>query len=58
MAWRASRAGLKIAEVPVVFRDRSRGTSKMGGKIVLEAMWLVTLWGLRHLPERLGLVRR
>ncbi|HEX6947374.1 MAG TPA: polyprenol monophosphomannose synthase [Acidimicrobiia bacterium] len=58
MAWRASREGLRITEVPVVFRDRTRGTSKMGGKIVLEAMWLVTLWGLRHLPERLGLKRR
>ena len=58
MTWRASRAGMKIAEVPVVFRDRTRGTSKMGGRIVVEAMWLVTVWGLRQLPERLGLVRR
>ena len=58
MTWRASRAGMKIAEVPVVFRDRTRGTSKMGGRIVLEAMWLVTLWGLGQLPERLGLARR
>lgn len=54
MAWRAAQAGMKITEVPVVFRDRTRGTSKMGGRIVLEAMWLVTFWGIRSLPERMG----
>ncbi len=57
MAWRASQAGMSIVEIPVVFRDRTRGTSKMGGKIVLEAMWLVTLWGIRGLPARVGLRR-
>ncbi len=57
MAWRAAQAGMKITEVPVVFRDRTRGTSKMGGRIVLEAMWLVTLWGIRTLPARMGLRR-
>lgn len=57
MAWRAAQAGMKITEVPVVFRDRTRGTSKMGGRIVLEAMWLVTLWGIRSLPARMGLER-
>ena len=46
MAWRASEAGLKITEVPIRFRDRTRGKSKMGLKIVIEAMWLVTVWGL------------
>ena len=46
MAWRASEAGLTITEVPVSFKDRTRGKSKMGLKIVVEAMWLVTVWGL------------
>ena len=46
MAWRACQAGLEIIEVPIVFRDREMGTSKMGPGIVLEAMWLVTRWGL------------
>ena len=54
MAWRAHEAGLSIVEVPVSFRDRTRGTSKMGLRIVIEAMWLVTVWGLgrmwRSLP--------
>ncbi len=46
MAWRAHQAGLDIVEVPISFRDRTRGTSKMGLPIVLEAMRLVTVWGL------------
>jgi dolichol-phosphate mannosyltransferase len=48
LAWRAHQAGMRITEVPIVFRDRSRGISKMGLPIVLEAMWLVTVWGLRR----------
>jgi dolichol-phosphate mannosyltransferase len=45
MAWRASEAGLKITEVPIRFRDRETGTSKMSTSIALEAMGLVTRWG-------------
>lgn len=46
LAWRAHEAGMQITEVPISFRDRTRGTSKMGLPIVVEAMWLVTLWGV------------
>lgn len=46
MTVRAVDRGLRIVEVPIAFRDRERGTSKMGGRIVAEAMWLVTRWGL------------
>lgn len=49
MAWRAHQAGLTIEEVPIVFRDREKGTSKMGPGIVVEAMWLVTRWGFGRL---------
>jgi dolichol-phosphate mannosyltransferase len=55
MAWRAHQAGLTIIEVPISFRDRTRGTSKMGLPIVVEAMRLVTVWGLGRVfegPER------
>ena len=48
MAMRAVDQGLKVVEVPIVFRDRARGHSKMGSDIVLEAMRLVTLWGFRR----------
>ena len=46
MAWRAVQKGLTVVEIPIAFRDRRRGTSKMGTEIVLEAMRLVTIWGL------------
>lgn len=45
MAMRAHDAGMRIVELPVTFRDRTVGTSKMNGRIVREAMWLVTRWG-------------
>jgi dolichol-phosphate mannosyltransferase len=52
MAWRAHQHGLTITEVPISFRDRTRGTSKMGPRIVAEAMMLVTVWGLGRLVGR------
>lgn len=55
MAWRAHQEGLAIVEVPISFRDRTRGTSKMGLRIVAEAMWLVTIWGLGRLWRALPL---
>lgn len=52
MAWRAHRAGMEITEVPIVFTDRAAGSSKMGLRIVTEAMWLVTRWGAARLLGR------
>jgi dolichol-phosphate mannosyltransferase len=49
LAWRSHQADMKITEVPISFRDRTRGTSKMGLPIVIEAMWLVTVWGIGRL---------
>lgn len=46
MAWRAHQASMTVSEIPISFRDRTRGKSKMGLPIVLEAMRLVTVWGL------------
>ena len=47
MTYAVARAGGKIVEVPISFTDRLRGTSKMSGRIVVEAMVLVTWWGIR-----------
>ncbi len=47
MTYVVSQAGGKIVEVPISFSDRVRGTSKMSGRIVVEAMVLVTWWGIR-----------
>lgn len=53
MAWRAHLAGLTVTEVPITFRDRVRGESKMDTRIAIEAMVLVTRWGLGRLIGRL-----
>lgn len=53
MAYRVRRNGGRLAEVPIVFVDRERDGSKMSGRIVAEAMTLVTLWGVRDLLRRL-----
>jgi dolichol-phosphate mannosyltransferase len=38
----------KIIEVPITFRERENGVSKMSKRIVREAMLLVTIWGLKR----------
>ena len=43
LTYRAVQAGFRVAEVPIVFRDRERGQSKMSWRIAAEAMWLVPL---------------
>jgi dolichol-phosphate mannosyltransferase len=45
LTYRAVRAGFCVVEVPIVFRDRQHGQSKMSWRIAAEAMWLVP--GLR-----------
>ena len=47
MAYRVALLGGRIAERPIEFRDRERGTSKMSTKIVIEALGLVSWWGVR-----------
>jgi dolichol-phosphate mannosyltransferase len=49
MAYRVARAGGTIAEVPIEFMDRERGRSKMSFRIIVEALLLVTWWGVRDL---------
>jgi dolichol-phosphate mannosyltransferase len=44
----AKLAGTKIVEVPITFRERESGVSKMSGAIVREAMLLVTVWGFKR----------
>lgn len=47
MTRRAARAGLRIVEVPITFTERQAGESKMSREIVREALWRVTVWGLK-----------
>jgi len=55
MTYRAVRAGLGVVEIPIAFRDRVAGQSKMDRRIVAEAFRLVTAWGIR---DALSLHRR
>jgi dolichol-phosphate mannosyltransferase len=43
VTYRAVLAGFTVREVPIVFRDRTAGSSKMSPRIAIEAMWLVPL---------------
>ena len=43
MTYRAIQSGFRVAEVPITFRDRVVGESKMSRAIVAEAIWQVPL---------------
>jgi len=45
MTYRASRFGARVTEVPIIFRDRRLGQSKMSRRIVFEA--LRRIWSFR-----------
>ncbi len=47
MVYRMNRVGGQIREIPITFIDRVEGQSKMSGRIIVEALGLVTMWGLR-----------
>ncbi|HXW38338.1 MAG TPA: polyprenol monophosphomannose synthase [Acidimicrobiales bacterium] len=48
MTYEAIRSGAAVSEVPIRFVDRVEGESKMSTFIVVEALLLVTWWGLRR----------
>jgi dolichol-phosphate mannosyltransferase len=41
LTYRALLAGFRVREIPIVFKDRAAGSSKMSTKIAFEAIWLV-----------------
>ncbi len=53
MAWKATELGLGVAEVPIIFKDRVRGESKMDTAIALEAIRLIAGWGWGRIRGRL-----
>lgn len=50
---RVRDAGLTIVEVPIEFREREVGVSKMTSGIVAEAMRMVTAWGWERFRNKL-----
>src|SRR3954447_3576690 len=57
MAYRVVQRGDSIAEVPITFRDRVRGTSKMSGAVIFEELTRVTWWGVRDRVRRVRSTR-
>jgi dolichol-phosphate mannosyltransferase len=47
LTYRAVRAGFRVAEVPILFRERRDGASKMTARVTLEAVWKVPALRLR-----------
>jgi dolichol-phosphate mannosyltransferase len=52
MTYRACRAGARVSEVPITFRDRRVGQSKMSRRIVVEALVVVVKLRLDELRGR------
>ncbi len=55
MKYKAFLKGFKIKEIPVVFTDRTRGTSKMSKGIILEAIFGVLKMRFKKLLNRLDI---
>ena len=51
LTYRAIQAGFSVVEVPIVFRERQVGSSKMTARIALEAVWKVPALRLREHRE-------
>ncbi len=52
MTYRTLRAGFDVLEVPITFREREQGKSKMSTSIVIEAAWRVPAVRLSSLTGR------
>jgi dolichol-phosphate mannosyltransferase len=53
MTRRVKKAGGRITEVPITFVERVAGKSKMGLRIVVEALLFVAAWGIKDRGRRL-----
>ena len=54
LALRSWHRGFRVVEVPITFIERALGSSKMSRRIVAEALWRITVWGVqsRLRPQR------
>jgi dolichol-phosphate mannosyltransferase len=55
MKYKAFLKGFKIKEIPVIFTDRTRGTSKMSKGIISEAIFGVLKMRFKKLLNRLDI---
>jgi dolichol-phosphate mannosyltransferase len=54
MTWWAHRRGAKIVQVPIIFRERVAGHSKMSRGIILEALLMVVKLRISAIAEAFG----
>ena len=47
LVYRAARMGYTLGEVPITFREREHGHSKISRAIVIEALYDVARWAIR-----------
>jgi dolichol-phosphate mannosyltransferase len=52
LTYHALQEGFKVVEVPITFTERERGKSKMSSKIVVEALFKTTIWGISVRMDR------
>ena len=52
LTYRALRAGFRVTEIPITFRDRTIGESKISLAIAVEALWLVPVLRFPSLGRR------
>ncbi|MGD9986764.1 polyprenol monophosphomannose synthase [Pseudonocardia sp.] len=52
MAWRTQQAGFRVREVPITFTERELGASKMSLEVMVEALYRIATWGVRHRLRR------
>ncbi len=52
ITYRTVRQGFKVVEVPIVFRDREKGASKIDRSVIREALWRVPLLRFRDRRRR------
>ena len=52
LTFRALRAGCRVAEIPIVFQDRTVGESKISLPVAIEALWLVPVLRFPSLGRR------
>jgi dolichol-phosphate mannosyltransferase len=50
LTYRAVKAGFAVAEIPILFRERRLGESKMTARIAVEAVWKVPAMRFRRTP--------
>ncbi len=48
LVMRSEDLGYRLGEVPITFREREHGHSKISRRIVVEALWLVAVWGVER----------